>query len=154
MELGNDEDDGSCSVELSLFLPYDPCQNCFHKERIIILSLCHCHRRLCQEEQKKQSGPTSWRSLCLPGVCVKDEKGKLPILEWPSCYQPLWIFQIGSDEAATRMPRTIKRAFRSLGQLVKASGPQLQGMMKEEMDRAKRIISGLQFSVIGRILIT
>lgn len=61
---------------------------------------------------------------------------------------------MGSDEAATRMPRTIKRAFRSLGQLVKASGPQLQGIMKEEMDRAKRIISGLQFSVIGRILIT
>lgn len=59
---------------------------------------------------------------------------------------------MGSDEVATRMLRTIKRAFRSLGQLVKASGPQLQRMTKEEMDRARRIIPDLQFSVIGRIL--
>lgn len=79
-------------------------------------------------------------------------KGKLPTLEWPSGYQPLWIFQIGSDEVATRTLRAIKRTFRSLGQLVKASGSQLQEMMKEEMDRDRRIRSGLQFSVIGRIL--
>jgi len=49
---------------------------------------------------------------------------KLPALVQPSDYYPLVIFQVGSDEVATRSPRTIKRDFRTLGQLVKGSGAQ------------------------------
>ena len=52
-------------------------------------------------------------------------KRKLPTLVWPSDYYPLLIFQVGSDEVATRSLRAIKRDFRALGQLVKGSGAQV-----------------------------
>jgi len=56
---------------------------------------------------------------------VKDVKRRIPILVQPSDYYPLLIFQVGSDEAATRSPRAIKRDFRALEQLVIGSREQV-----------------------------
>ena len=61
---------------------------------------------------------------CLRGAQVKDVTRKLPTLVWPLDYYPLLIFQVGSDEVATRSLRAIKRGFRTLGQLVRGSGAQ------------------------------
>lgn len=63
-------------------------------------------------------------------------KRKLPTLVQPPDYSPLLIFQVGSDDVATRSPGESKRDFRALGQLGKGSGAQivffqLQGIMKE-----------------------
>ena len=56
-----------------------------------------------------QTGPTSWEVCCLPGAWVKDAKRMLPTLVQPSNYYPLLIFQVVSDEVATRSLGTIKR---------------------------------------------
>ena len=69
--------------------------------------------------------PLLREACCLPGAWVKDVKRKLPTLVRPSDYYPLLIFQVGSNEVATRKPRAVKRDFRALGQLVKGSGAQV-----------------------------
>ena len=46
---------------------------------------------------------------------MRNITGKLPSLVWLTDYNPLLLFHIGSDDAATCESRAIKRGLRALG---------------------------------------
>lgn len=50
---------------------------------------------------------------------------KLPSLVKPANYYPFLLFQVGSNDAAMRGLRNIKRDFMSLGTILKGFGPQV-----------------------------
>lgn len=50
---------------------------------------------------------------------------KLPSLVQPANYYPFLLFQVGSNDAAMRGLRNIKRDFMSLGTILKGFGPQV-----------------------------
>uniref|UniRef100_R7VVZ9 Uncharacterized protein n=1 Tax=Columba livia TaxID=8932 RepID=R7VVZ9_COLLI len=83
-----------------------------------------CHRKG-TEGSVCRPDPLLREVWCLPGARVKDMKRKLPVLERPSDYFPLLIFQVGSNETAIGNPKAIIRDFRALGGLVKGSGAQV-----------------------------
>jgi len=91
------------------------------KRRVIVIGnslLKGTERPICQPD------PSHMEVYCLPGAWVRDVAKKVPGMVQPSDYYPLLVMQVGSDEITERSPKTVKRDFRALGQLVEGSGAQ------------------------------
>ncbi|KFV15623.1 hypothetical protein N340_04099, partial [Tauraco erythrolophus] len=92
------------------------------KRRVMVIGDSHL---------RGSEGPICWADPALREVCcllgdwVKDVSRKLPSLIQPTDYYPLLLFHVGGDETETRSPQSIKRDFRTLGQLVRGSGAQV-----------------------------
>lgn len=61
------------------------------------------------------SDPLLREVCCLPGAQVRNVTRKLPNLIWPTDYNPLLLFHVRRQEAATYGSRAIKRDFRAFG---------------------------------------
>ncbi|KAJ7408371.1 hypothetical protein BTVI_59779 [Pitangus sulphuratus] len=62
---------------------------------------------------------------CLPGVQIRDVIRRLMSSVQPSDYYLLLLFHMGTNDIATRRPRSIKRDFRALGRMLKDSGEEV-----------------------------
>lgn len=71
-----------------------------------------------------QPGPIR-KSAASSGAWVEDVKRNLFTLIQPSGHHPLLVFQVCSNEIATRIPRAIKCDLRVLGQLGRRSGAEV-----------------------------